>query len=103
MQASSAPQCDRPIDEIPVDPDKIEEDPARIALPVMLDLFQRLPEDRGLFGFGGSMILMRAAVRLLQRIPANIRADTVRAVLTTRRPSAADSPWYALSNRGITK
>jgi hypothetical protein len=68
------------IDEIPVDPDKIEEDPARIALPVMLDLLQRLPEDRGLFGFGGSMILMRAAVRLLQRIPANIRADTVRAV-----------------------
>jgi hypothetical protein len=31
------------IDEIPVDPDKIEEDPARIALPVMLDLLQRLP------------------------------------------------------------
>ncbi len=68
------------IEEIPVDPGNIEEDPARIALPVFLDLLPRLPEDRGWVGFGGSMILMRAAARLLQRVPEDIRAETVRTV-----------------------
>jgi hypothetical protein len=77
------------IDEIPIDPDSIEEDPARIALPVLLDLLPRLTEDRGLFGFSGSMILMRAAVRLLQRVPAAMRADTVRAVFDNTQTLSA--------------
>lgn len=69
------------IDQIPVDSNRIEEDPARVAVPVLLDLLPRLPEDRGLFGgFSGSLILMRATVRLLQRVPADIRAVTVHAV-----------------------
>ena len=36
------------IEELPVDA-AIDEDPARIALPVLLDLLPRLPEDRGAF------------------------------------------------------
>jgi hypothetical protein len=74
------------IEELPVNADNIEEDPARIATPVLLDLLPRLPEDRGAFRPHGSMTLMRVALRLLQRIPdEDVRSEMVRAVFGDTR------------------
>ena len=70
------------IEEIPVHDDAIERDPAWIALPVLLDLLPRLPEDSGTFRQHGSMTLMRTTLRLLRRIPdESVRAAVVRSVL----------------------
>lgn len=88
------------IDEIPVDPENIEEDPARIALPVFLDLLPRLPEDRGWVGFSGSVILMRAAARLLQRVPEDIRAEIVRAAFDSTRVLSGRLILLRLVGRG---
>jgi alkylated DNA nucleotide flippase Atl1 len=74
------------IEELPVNADNIEEDPARIATPVLLDLLPQLPEDRGAFRPHGSMTLMSAALRLLQRIPdEGARSEMVRAVFEDTR------------------
>ena len=74
------------IEELPVDDDTMDEDPARIALPVLLDLLPRLPEDLGAFLPRGSMFLMRIALRLLQRIPdQSTRAAVIRGVLHDTR------------------
>lgn len=74
------------IEELPVNADSIEEDPARIATPVLLDLLPRLPEDRGAFRPHGSMTLMRVALRLLRRIPdEESRGKMVRAVFEDTR------------------
>jgi hypothetical protein len=73
------------IEKLPVDA-TIEEDPARTALPVLLDLLPRLPEARGAFSPTGSMTLMRVALRLVRRIPDEaVRGDLVRAVLEDTR------------------
>jgi predicted KAP-like P-loop ATPase len=73
------------IEELPVGA-TIEVDPARVALPVLLDLLPRLPEDRGAFRPRGSMTLMRVALRLIRRIPDEaVRADLVHAVLEDTR------------------
>jgi len=70
------------LEEVPVKTDDLATDPARVALPVLLDLLPRLPEDTGMLTFSGSMILIRAALRLLKRLPTgDARADVVRAVL----------------------
>lgn len=76
------------LEEVPLNSDDLATDPARIALPVLLDLLPRLPEDNGMLTFSGSMILIRAALRLLKRLPTEeARSDVVRAVLeeTTSR------------------
>ena len=74
------------IEELPVNDDAMDEDPARIALPVLLDLLPRLPEDLGAFLPHGSMFLMRIALRLLQRIPdQSTRAAVIRGVLHDTR------------------
>ncbi len=74
------------IEELPVDGDAMDEDPARIALPVLLDLLPRLPEDRGAFRPHGSMTLMRVTLRLLRRIPdESVRAAVVRGVFEDTR------------------
>ena len=81
------------IEELPVDGDDIDEDPARIALPVLLDLLPGLPEDLGAFQPRGSMTLMRVTLRLLRRIPdRDDRAAVVRGVFTdtTAFSGAAD-------------
>lgn len=68
------------IAELPVTED-IEADPAQQAIPVLLDLLPRLPEDQGAFATRGSMTLMRLTFRLLQRIPDEaVRDEVVRAV-----------------------
>ena len=70
------------LEEVPVSSDHLESDPARVALPVLLDLLPRLPEDAGMLMLTGSMVLMRAALRLLKRVPTDeARAEVVRAVL----------------------
>jgi len=74
------------IEELPFNGDAIDEDPAQIALPVLLDLLPRLPEDRGIFGTNGSMTLMRVTLRLLRRIPdEGVRAAVVRGVFEDTR------------------
>jgi hypothetical protein len=74
------------IEELPVNDDAMDEDPARIALPVLLDLLPRLPEDLGAFLPHGSMFLMKIALRLLQRIPdQSTRAAVIRGVLHDTR------------------
>ena len=74
------------IEELPVNAGNIEEDPARIATPALLDLLPRLPEDRGAFRPRGSMTLMRAALRLLQRIPdEDVRGEVVCTVFEETR------------------
>jgi hypothetical protein len=68
------------IEEIPFDSSDIEADPARIALPVLLDLLPCLPE-LGAFQPRGSMTLLRVTLRLLRRIPdEDDRAAAVRSV-----------------------
>jgi hypothetical protein len=70
------------LEEVPVKAEDLKTDPARVALPVLLDLLPRLPEDSGMLTFSGSMILIRAALRLLKRLPTDdARADVVRTVL----------------------
>ena len=78
------------IEELPVDGDALDEDPAAIALPVLLDLLPQLPEDRGAFRPHGSMTLMRVTLRLLRRIPdESVRAAVVRGVFAdTCTPSS---------------
>lgn len=71
------------LENIPFNEDAVEGDPARVALPVLLDLLPRLPEDTGMLSFSGSMVLLRAAIRLLRRIPTEeARAEVVRLVLS---------------------
>jgi hypothetical protein len=66
------------IDELPVSASNVEEDPARIATPALLDILPRLPEDRGAFRPRGSMTLMRIALGLLQRFPEeDVRGEMV--------------------------
>jgi hypothetical protein len=78
------------LEEIPVKEVALDQDPARVALPVLMDLLHRLPEDTGMLSFGGSMVLMRAALRLLKRLPTQeARADVVRAVLPEIRSLSA--------------
>jgi hypothetical protein len=78
------------LEDIPFDKDELNGDPARVALPVLLDLLPRLPEDTGMLSFSGSMILIRAALRLLKRIPAEeTRAEVVRLVLPETRSLSA--------------
>jgi hypothetical protein len=68
------------IEELPVAED-IDADPARRATPLLLNLLPQLPEDRGAITSRGSMLLMRATLRLLRRIPdENVRGEVVRAV-----------------------
>ncbi|WP_329309641.1 KAP family P-loop NTPase fold protein [Streptomyces sp. NBC_01262] len=68
------------IEELPVAAD-IAADPARQAIPVLLDLLPRLPENQGAFTARGSMAPMRLTFRLLQRIPDEaMRDEVVRAV-----------------------
>jgi hypothetical protein len=74
------------IEELPFNMDAIQEDPARVALPVLLDLLPRLPEDTGAFQPRGSMTLMRVALRLVRRIPDEaVRGDLVRAIFEDTR------------------
>ncbi len=73
------------LENLPVDEAALEQDPARVALPVLLDLLPRLPEDTGMMSFSGSMVLMRAALRLLRRIPNDQRVDVIRAILRETR------------------
>lgn len=74
------------IEELPINGDAMDEDPARVALPALLDLLPRLPEDRGAFRPHGSITLMRVTLRLLQRIPdESVRADIVRSVFEDTR------------------
>ena len=74
------------IEELPFNAGTSEEDPARIALPVLMDLLPRLPEDRGAFRLSSSMILMRGALRLLKRIPdEDVRDTIVRTVMGDTR------------------
>jgi hypothetical protein len=56
------------IEELPFDGDDLDQDPARIALPVLLELLPGLPEP-GAFQPRGSMTLLRVTLRLLRRIP----------------------------------
>jgi len=71
------------IEELPYDGEDIEGDPARIALPVLLDLLPGLPEGLGAFEPSGSMTLMRVTLRLLRRISdENVRAATIRGIFT---------------------
>ena len=77
------------LEELPVAQD-IDADPARRATPVLLDLLPRLPEDNGAFAFRGSMILMRATLRLLRRIPDEaVRGEVVRAVFAETKTLSA--------------
>jgi len=77
-------------EEVPVIADGRDGDPARVALPVLLDLLPRLPEDTGMLTFSGSMVLIRAAPRLLKRLPTEEeRADVIRAVITETRSLSA--------------
>ena len=74
------------IGDIPVATDQIGQDPACVALPVLLDLLPRLPEDAGPLHVSGTMTVMQAARRLLQRIPdQNRRTDVISAVLGDTR------------------
>lgn len=72
----------RPIEDLPVDAEDIMADPARTALPVLMDLLPRLPEEGAVFGRRGTMTLMRLALRLLRRIPEEqARTEAVRAAI----------------------
>jgi hypothetical protein len=74
------------IEEFPFNIEAIEEDPARIATPVLLDLLPQLPEDRAAFRRRGSITVMRVALRLIRRIPDEaVRGDVVRAVFEDTR------------------
>jgi hypothetical protein len=78
------------LESLPFEPDKLDEDPARVALPYLLDLLPRLPEDTGMLSFSGSMVLMRAALRLFKRIPTEeTRAEAIRLVLSETRSLSA--------------
>ncbi len=78
------------LDELPVDGGNLDDDPARIALPVILDLLPQLPEDTGMLTFSGSMVLMRAALRLLRRLPTEeSREHILRLVLPEIRSRSA--------------
>jgi KAP-like P-loop domain-containing protein len=69
------------IENLPVDSDNPDRDPAAVATPILLDLLPRLPERRSVFQPRGSMALMRAALRLLRRIPDDqVRCDVARTV-----------------------
>src|SRR5262249_50947854 len=73
----------------------------RVALPVLLDLLPRLPEDTGSFQPRGSMTLMRVALRLVRRIPDEAaRGDLVRAVFEeTRTPSSRLTFLWVMGHR----
>ena len=74
------------VEKLPVATDQTGKDPARVALPVLLDLLPRLPEDAGPDHFGGPMTVMRPTLRLLQRIPdPDLRTEIVSGVLQDTR------------------
>ena len=78
------------LEEIPVDLAALDKDPATVGLPVLMDLLERLPEETGMFRFGGSMVLTRAALGLLKRLPTpEARAEAVRSVLPQIRSLSA--------------
>lgn len=52
------------VEDLPFDPDQVDADPARVGLPVLLDLIPRLPER-------GAMTVTRVGLRLLRRISYN--------------------------------
>lgn len=91
------------IETLPVT-EEIDADPALLATPVLLDMLPRLPEDRGGFAFTGSMILRRAALRLLRRLPdEEIRGDVVRAVFAeTSALSARRALLWTVGHREQT-
>lgn len=71
------------LEDIPFDEETVKEDPARLGLPVLLDLLPRLPEDTGILSFSGSMVVMRVALRLIKRIPVEeTRERVVRLVIS---------------------
>jgi len=77
-------------EEVPVIADGRDGDTARVALPVLLDLLPRLPEDTGMLTPSGSMVLSQAALQLLKRLPTEEeRADVIRAVITETRSLSA--------------
>lgn len=67
------------IEQLPVAAE-IDQDPAWTAAPVLLDLLPRLPEGRAAFTPRGSMVVMRAVLRLLRRIDEQQRDAAVQAV-----------------------
>ncbi|HVA73061.1 MAG TPA: P-loop NTPase fold protein [Acidimicrobiales bacterium] len=78
------------LEELPVFADELDGDPARVALPVLLDLLPRLPEETGMLTFSGSMVIIRAALRLLKRLPTDeARAELIRGVLGETRSLSA--------------
>lgn len=73
------------IEKLPLHDDPTT-DPARVALPVILDALPRLPEARAALTPRGSLTVMRVAVRLLRRIPDEaVRTNVVRAVIDDTR------------------
>ena len=79
-------RMNRAIEEIPVVVGQMDQDPARVGLPVLLDLLPRLPGDVGPIGSGGTMAIMRPTLRMLKRIPdQDIRTDVIRGVLADTR------------------
>lgn len=69
------------IENLPVDSDNPHQDPASVTTPILLDMLPRLPESRSAFQPRGSMTLMRAALRLLRRIPdEQVRGEIARTV-----------------------
>jgi hypothetical protein len=78
------------LEEVPFDAAGVDSDPARVALPALLDLLPKLPEDTGMLSFTGSMVLMRAVLRLLKRIPVeDSREDIVRSAFSDTKSLSA--------------
>jgi len=79
-------RMDFSLDEIPFKADAIDQDPARVGLPVLLELLDRLPEETSPLGFSGFFRTMRTAARLLGRIDdQDLRTEVVKAVLQDTR------------------
>jgi predicted KAP-like P-loop ATPase len=67
------------LEELPVDHDRMDADPARVALPLLLDLIPRMPDDSSPGRIGGAMTVSRAGLRLLRRITDDgLRSQVVR-------------------------
>jgi len=78
------------LEEVPFQVDSLDDDPAVIALPALLELLPRLPEDTGILSFTGSMVLMRASLRILKRVPNDeIRTEFVRFAMSSVKSLSA--------------